>query len=112
MAINYDSNQGANVVVIEGITCNCQNKQHKQSICKTIASMNSDENICRERKAFNNQNIPSYDWSLETKSTGDGLKILYNDKLEVTINSQSKDFAQLYQVFFRQINEGKQWCRP
>lgn len=110
MPISYDCSQDANVVVIEGIVCNCNSKKQKEVICSTISSMNSDEQICIERRRFNNPNIQPYNWSV-TPIVGNGLSILNNGVVAVTVYSQPADIAQIYQIFLRQINAGTNWCQ-
>ena len=108
MAIQFDCSQNGNVVIIEGITCNCFNENHKKDICDTIRMMNYDESICIERKAMNNQNLPAYAWSIVPLING--ISIINSANVAVTIFAQPSELPVIHQIFQRQINAGIAWC--
>lgn len=109
MAIQFDCSPNGNVVIIEGITCNCSNATHKKDICDTILMMNHDETICMERKIIGNQDRPAYAWSILPLING--ISIINSANVAVTIFAQPSDLPVIYQIFQRQIDAGISWCK-
>jgi len=108
MPISYDCTKAGLIIIIENVTCNCNSAIHKQAICDIIRGMNDDEVICRERKQFNNPNIPPYKWSILPLLNG--ISIVNDGQVAVNIYSSTTDLPIINQIFQRQIDSGAAWC--
>jgi hypothetical protein len=109
MAIEFDCSMGGLVVIIQGVTCNCNSNNHKQTICDTIRQMNSDESICIERRQMNNPNLPPYDWGI-TPANG-GLSIEKGGNVVVNIYANPQNLPLINAIFQQQIDKGIAWCK-
>ena len=108
MSINYDCAQAGLIIIIENVTCNCSSVNHKQAICDIILRMNDDEFICKERRRFNNPNIPPYQWSISPLLNG--ISIVDDGVVAVNIYCSSADLPTINHIFQHQIDSGVAWC--